>query len=109
MGVLPHRNDSPNCRPWAFARNSKRTVAAVWLDLRGSGVELWGLISRDGGAKTILLELRALIVSGRHRAMRLRLTRTRAEDIPKIDRGAKGADGVEDDEWQVVPRDGVQN
>ena len=34
----------------ALAGDGRGLVAAVWLDLRGSGTELWGRISRDGGA-----------------------------------------------------------
>ncbi len=34
----------------ALAGDGRGLVAAVWLDLRGKGTELWGRISRDGGA-----------------------------------------------------------
>lgn len=34
----------------ALAGDGSGLVAAVWLDLRGKGTELWGRISRDGGA-----------------------------------------------------------
>ena len=40
----------------ALAGDGRGLVAAVWLDLRGSGTELWGRVSRDGSAKTILLD-----------------------------------------------------
>ncbi len=34
----------------ALAGDGRGLVAAVWLDMRGKGTELWGRISRDGGA-----------------------------------------------------------
>jgi len=34
----------------SIAGDGRGLVAAVWLDLRGSGTELWGRVSRDGGA-----------------------------------------------------------
>ena len=34
----------------ALAGDGRGLVSAVWLDLRGKGMELWGRISRDGGA-----------------------------------------------------------
>ena len=34
----------------ALAGDGRGLVAAVWLDLRGKGMELWGRVSRDGGA-----------------------------------------------------------
>ena len=34
----------------SLAGDGRGLVAAVWLDLRGKGTELWGRVSRDGGA-----------------------------------------------------------
>ena len=34
----------------ALAGDGRGLVAAVWLDLSGSGTDLWGRVSRDGGA-----------------------------------------------------------
>ncbi len=34
----------------ALAGDGRGLVAAMWLDLRGKGTELWGRVSRDGGA-----------------------------------------------------------
>ena len=34
----------------ALAGDGRGLTAAVWLDLRGRGMELWGRVSRDGGA-----------------------------------------------------------
>ena len=45
-----HRAESAREGLQALAGDGRGLVAAVWLDLRGKGTELWGRISRDGGA-----------------------------------------------------------